>query len=129
MSGGRTHQTVSFLFVVVSLSLLSAGTVAMLAITARAATTIGDPVTRKLLARLAWLSLVLLCLSLLLLVWSVLRYARRRLEGGPPLKRSRYVDAWALAGQRFQLDDSADDEPIDQDEAGDEPDNPAGSGM
>lgn len=114
-----TSPAVSFLFVFVGLLALAAGLIAMLVITTRAAIAVGDAATRKLLARLAWMSLALLCLTVVLLLWALLRHVRYRLRAAPPLKPSKYVNAWELAGQRFQLDE--DDEDDDGDEPGDRP--------
>jgi hypothetical protein len=100
---------VSFVFVVVGLGALSAGLVAMLAITTQGVLSIPDLPTRKLLLRLAWLSLLLLCVTLLLLVWAILRHVRYRLHSGPPWKPSTYVNAWELAGKRFKLEDQNDE--------------------
>jgi len=112
-----TTRGVSFVFVVLGLVALAAGLLAMLFIAIQGASEIPDPPAQKFLLRLAWLSLLLLGMTLVLLVWAILRHVRYRLRSGPPLKPSTYVNAWELAGKRFQLED--DEEP-EQD--GEEPD-------
>jgi membrane protein implicated in regulation of membrane protease activity len=108
----------SFGFVVLGLAAISGGLIFMLVVTFRAIDQTTDMPTRKLLARLAWLSLALLLLTLLLLVWAVTRHLRYWLRPLPRARRSEYVNAWVLAGQRFKLeDDEQDDEPdLDEDE-------------
>ena len=112
LGSDRTTRSVSFAFVILGLGALAAGLGVMLAIAARGAWQVTDAPTQKLLLRLAWLSLVLLCVTLVLLLWAVLRHVRYRLYSAPPLKPSQYVDAWELAGRRLTLDD-ADDAPDD----------------
>lgn len=69
-----------------------------------------DPKTHSALARLAWLTLLLLGVSAVLLVWSAARTLRlfvARRERHPP---TPYVDAWAEAGRRMKVDDEEDNE-------------------
>jgi len=105
---------VSFVVVFVGLVIICAGLGAMMFITIEAAMTVNDPSARKLLARLAWTSLALLCLALVMTVWVLLRYVRQRMRDAQrPLEPSKYVNAWELAGKRFQLNE--DNEPEDPD--------------
>lgn len=113
IDAARTTRSVSFVFVVLGLVGIAAGQAAMLVVTTQGAQRISHEPTQRLLLRLAWLSLVLLCLTLLMLLWAVIRHLRYRLRAEPPVKPSRYVNAWALAGKRFQLDD--EDEQTDDD--------------
>ncbi|HUS91868.1 MAG TPA: hypothetical protein VM695_08460 [Phycisphaerae bacterium] len=98
----------SFGVVVGGLLALAVGLGAMLVITIREASAMTDPAARKLLLRLAWLSLVLISLDLVMLLWCVLRHIRDRMEAEPPPKPSKYVNAWELAGQRIRLEDETD---------------------
>ena len=116
----RTHRSVSFGFVVLGLVTISAGLIAMLAIATQGAAKIPDPATRRLLLRLAWLSLALLCLAVVLLIWAILRQIRYNLRMSPPLKPSQYVNAWELAGKRFQLEEDDADEAGAEDEGEDD---------
>jgi hypothetical protein len=100
---GKQARSVSFAFVVIGLVAVAAGLGAMLYVTASAVGGVADLPTRKLLARLAWGSLALLCVTLILLVWAVMRHIRQALTAAEPLKPSEYVNAWELAGKRFQL--------------------------
>lgn len=76
-----------------------------------------DEPTKKLLARLAWISVALLGLTLLMLFWLVAHYLTNkfRTQGHPP---TEYVDAWRLAGQRARA------EPQDEDEIEDDGERP-----
>lgn len=73
---------------------------------AAAATRDQDQALAKRLGELAWLSLALLGMTLILLLWSVMKLLRgpfvsiRRHEPTP------YVDAWSEAGQRLKIDDT-----------------------
>lgn len=57
--------------------------------------------SRKLLSRLAWISMAMLGLTLVMLFWIVAHYlmGRFRPQGHQP---TEYVDAWKLAGQRVK---------------------------
>ncbi len=71
---------------------------------------------QRWLLRMAWLSAALLGLTLVLLLWAVVRYVKFRTYAAQRSRPTPYVDAWALAGKRFQLDDEEeeqDDEPDD----------------
>jgi len=108
-------RSASFTVILVGLVIICVGLGAMMFITIEAASTTTDLAARKLLARLSWLSLVLLCLAGLMTMWVVLRYVRHRLRDStpPPAEPSPYVNAWELAGKRFQLNE--DNEPDDPD--------------
>lgn len=118
---GRPARSASFAFVVLGLTAICAGLGAMLFVTTSAADGVADLPTRKLLARLAWGSLALLCVALVLLVWAVMRHVRHALAASAPLKPSEYVNAWELAGKRFQLPDEDEDKwRTDEEEEGEE---------
>ena len=116
MTSDKPARSVSFLFVVLGLLAIAAGQVGMLVTTTRGVSEIADVATRKLLLRLAWLSLVLLCLTLVMLLWAVIRHVRYQMRSDLPVGQSGYVDAWALAGQRFQLKEGDDEEDDGQDD-------------
>jgi hypothetical protein len=115
-------RSASFAFVVLGLVAICAGLGAMLYVTTTAVGAVADEATRKLLLRLAWGSLTLLCVALVLLVWAVLRHIRHAVAGSPPLPQSQYVNAWELAGKRFQLpeEDDQDKWRTDDEEEGEE---------
>jgi len=109
-----TSRSASFAIVFLGLIVICVGLGAMMFITIEAATAIDDQATRKLLVRLAWMSLVMLCLALMMMVWVLLRYVRYRMRDGQQAPEpSKYVNAWELAGKRFQLNE--DNEPEDPD--------------
>ncbi|HUT02064.1 MAG TPA: hypothetical protein VM031_06390 [Phycisphaerae bacterium] len=103
---GKTSRSVSLGLAIVGQAALAAGLTAMLVITTRGASELTDPAARRLLLRLALLSLVLLLGLLLMVVWSIIRYIRHRLHLTKPLEPSTYVNAWELAGKRFKLEDN-----------------------
>jgi hypothetical protein len=119
----KPARAASFAFVVLGLVAICAGLGAMLYVTTSAAGEVADPPTRKLLARLAWGSLTLLCVALVLLMWAVLRHIRQALAPSAPLPPSQYVNAWELAGKRFKLPDEDEDKwrTDDEEESGEEP--------
>ncbi len=109
-----TSRSVSFILVIVLLTAICVGQGAMMFITIEAATAANDQADRNVFARLAWMSLVLLCLSLIMTFWVLLRYVRQRMrDTQPPHEPSKYINAWELAGKRFQLNE--DNEPEDPD--------------
>jgi len=110
MRDDTTARSASFGIVVVGLVAISAGLVAMLVITTQAAFRTTDPAARKLLARLAWLSLALLCLAVVMVIWCVLRRIRYHVRSQRLPKSSEYVNAWELAGKRFKLPDEPEDD-------------------
>ena len=108
-------RSASFAVVLVGLVIICVGLGAMMFITIEAASGTTDLAVRKLLARLSWLSLVLLCLAVLMTTWVIMRYVRDRLrnDAAAPREPSTYVNAWEIAGKRFQLNE--DNEPEDPD--------------
>jgi membrane protein implicated in regulation of membrane protease activity len=107
---GKPARSASFAFVVLGLVAICAGLGAMLYVTTSAAAGVTDVPVRKLLLRLAWGSLTLLCVALVLLVWAILRHIRQALAPSAPLPPSEYVNAWELAGKRFQLPEDEDED-------------------
>jgi len=100
---GQYLRFAGFAVLVIALGLIVAGSGVMLAIASRAA---GDAQgdAQRVLARLAWLSAAILALALLLLLWAVMRYFARRIPRSAR-RPTDYVDAWTVAGQRFQVPD------------------------
>jgi len=110
-----SRQRSASLAVIIGLLIICIGVGSMMFITIEAASSAKDPAAKKLLARLSWMSLVLLCLAMLMTVWVILRHVRNRLKSdlSKPSEPTPYVNAWELAGQRFQLNE--DNEPEDPD--------------
>jgi len=71
---------------------------------------------RDLLARLAWLSVALLGLTSVLVFWMAVRLLRMHFRPSHLGEATPYVDAWALAGERFRLDEHDDKPPSDEDQ-------------
>ena len=104
-----TLQAVSWAIVTVMLVVICAGLVVMLAMTVRGAMR-SDGATAQYYGRMAWLSLALLALNVVLLAWVVIHYVSGRLARKSSRRPTKYVDAWAIAGQRFKLDEEAEEQ-------------------
>jgi hypothetical protein len=124
-----SRQRSASLAVIIGLVIICIGVGSMMFITIDAASSAKDPSARKLLARLSWMSLVLLCLAMLMTVWVVLRHVRNRLRNdlSKPSEPTPYVNAWELAGKRFQLNE--DNEPEDPDYLPDTEEGPDEGGL
>ncbi|MFB3891319.1 MAG: hypothetical protein ACE15C_04770 [Phycisphaerae bacterium] len=62
----------------------------------------------KLLARLAVVSIAMLCLTAVMLFWVVARFLMQRLRPEGRHARTPYVDAWSLAGKRAKPEEDED---------------------
>lgn len=125
MKTQRRLQAVNSIILIVALIAIAAGLVALTLLTARAAGEVKDPDLHMVLARLAWVATALLCLTLLLLLWAMMRFVRSRIRFTTERTPTPYVDAWALAGKRFKLPEE-DDEGEDSDSEDDDPDDEEG---
>ena len=72
---------------------------------------------RHYLVRLAWVCLVMLLLTLLILLWVAGRFVLDLMRAQRPPEPTPYVDAWAEAGRRFRLEDHKDADPGEDAEA------------
>jgi membrane protein implicated in regulation of membrane protease activity len=101
--GPSTFRRINFALMVIALGGLLAALIVLVILMANAAAMAEMPL-RKALLRLAWLAVVCVAMTSLLLVWVCFRYVTERLR--PPVGRIRteYVDAWEEAGRRFRLD-------------------------
>jgi hypothetical protein len=102
-------RSVDFAIVAVTLAALGAGLATLLYITSSQAAIETDPHTRRYLFRLAWLSLAMLLLTVMIFTWVLLRYLAHRLGRAKRPPPTPYVDAWSLAGQRYKLKDHPQD--------------------
>ena len=109
----RTFRTINSIILLAALSLIAAGLVLLTVLTTQAASNVEDADLQKQLARLAWIATVLLGLTLVLLLWAVMRLVRSRMNLGQRHPPTPYVDAWALAGQRMQVPDDDDEEDVE----------------
>ena len=81
------------------------GLVLQIAMVSQAAQEVG-PAARSHFWRVAKVALVLLAVDLVALFWLGIRLLAGRFRGGPPHRKPLpYVDAWSVAGKRFQLDE------------------------
>jgi hypothetical protein len=108
----RTFRRGGFWVLVTVLSVLIIGQTLLLASAWHLAWSLQRP-ARVQAGRIVWLSLVLLCIEALLLFWVVIRYLRDRLLRRRPRRPAPYVDIWAEAGQRIQVEPEPDDEKPD----------------
>ncbi len=108
-----TLHAVSFAIVVVTLIAICAGLAVMIVITTRGAKE-AEGAMEHYFYRMAWLSLALLALSIVVLVWVVIHHVSGRLGRKSSRPPTQHVDAWALAGKRFKLEEDSDqqDEPM-----------------
>ena len=127
MNTQRRIQAVNSIILIVALVAIAAGLAALTLLTARAAGQVKEPPEMQTaLARLAWVAMLLLSFTLVLLLWAVMRFVRSRIRFSDERKPTPYVDAWALAGKRFRLPevddegDEKDSEDDDEDEDDDE---------
>lgn len=109
----RTLHVASFTIVMVTLTAVCAGLVAMIVIATQGAKGT-EGVTKNYYYHMAWLSLALLALNVLVLVWMVIHRISGRLGRRSPRQVTEHVDAWAVAGKRFKLEEDPDeqDEPM-----------------
>jgi len=113
----RKIRAVSSVAVIVLLLLIATGCAATLIIASRAAgAAVRGSTIKQAFARLALLSTATLGLTLILLVWWAARLLSFLLRPTTRHGPTPYVDAWAVAGKRFKLDDEEaaeedDDEP------------------
>ncbi len=103
----------SWIIAIVALVAVAAAQVYQIVVATSAAGSLDGP-ARKSMHRLAGLGVAVLSVVLVALFWLAVRLFRAR-RIGPPLSHPRtpYVDAWAAAGERFELDE---DETSDDDE-------------
>lgn len=106
-----TARRISSIVVTVLLAVIAAGMVYVV-LTVTAATEGADEPTRKGLARLAWIGMLLLAVAVVLLVWSLARTLRLYLAKPQPHAPTKYVDAWSEAGRRVQVDEDEEDEDV-----------------
>ena len=109
----RTLHAASFAVVMVTLTAVCAGLVAMIVITTKGAKG-SEGATKDYFYHMAWLSLAMLALNILVLAWMAIHRVSGRLGRRSARQATEHVDAWALAGKRFKLEEDADqqDEPM-----------------
>ena len=110
MKRRTTSRAINFTILTVSLVAIAVVLVGMLFVTAAAAAHASDHRTKRLILTLAWTSFAALGGTVLLLMWVVIRWIRYRLQPEEPREPTPVVDAWAEAGERYQLDEDDQDE-------------------
>lgn len=105
----RTLHAASFAIVVVTLTAVCAGLVAIIVITTQGAKA-SEGAVKNYFYHMAWLSLAMLALNIIVLVWMVVHRVSRHLGRRSARKATEHVDAWALAGKRFKLEEDSDEQ-------------------
>ena len=108
-------RRVSSIVVTVLLAVIAAGMVYVVLTVTGAAAGADEP-TRRGLARLAWIGMLLLAVSVVLLVWSLARTLRLYLARPQQHRPTEYVDAWSEAGRRMQVESEPEEDDDEADE-------------
>ena len=108
---------------VAAMIVLAGGLGVQIALAAQAAGNL-DAADREHLLPLAWLALVMLAFDLLVLFWVSVRFVSARSHSRRTQTATRYVDAWAAAGRRFELDNEDPDNDSDGDNQPERDDKP-----
>lgn len=104
----RTFRTVVYLVVAVPLAALVV--VAAVLAARMADEALAAPPDRKAgLARMAWLCVVGAALAAIAMAWVVIRLLSSRLAPEPKHSTTEHVDAWKIAGERFQMTKEEED--------------------
>jgi len=106
---GARRRTFNTILVAVTLVVLAVGLIVQIGLARWAAAQVATPAAKALVRRTAILALAMLAFDLLMLFWLGIRVltGAGRTTHGP--RRTRYVDAWAEAGQRIQVPDETED--------------------
>ncbi|HDZ43141.1 hypothetical protein LCGC14_0320930 [marine sediment metagenome] len=104
----RYRQSTNQLVLIVLLGVIVAGLSVLMTVALQGARDMtDDPDLRRVLLRLAWLSLTLMLGAVVLLAWATLRFVRQRRKVEQPERPAGpRTDAWVEAGRRFQLEDA-----------------------
>ena len=104
------RRTFNAILVATTLVVLAVGLTVQIGLAGRAVAEVATPAAKAPVRRMAQLALGLLAFDLLALFWLGIRVltGARRSPHGP--RRTRYVDAWAEAGQRIQVPDEDETE-------------------
>lgn len=115
----QTVRRINYALLTFCLLLMAAGLTAVVWITTHAYASAEEP-TRRLLFHLAWVAAATLGLTLLVLLWIVLRWGRLRIKPPIPLPETHYVDAWSEAGKRIRVDEAFDEDDEDDEDEGEQ---------
>ncbi len=103
-------RNISQIILIVMLAVMAGGLFVVTAMAANLAGEVENIDQRRVLARIAWVAISLMGLALVVLLWTVMRYFRSRMQLGQHREPTPYVDAWSLAGKRMQVPTEEDDE-------------------
>ncbi|MBI5724117.1 MAG: hypothetical protein HZA50_09185 [Planctomycetes bacterium] len=110
MNGHKKHSMLNFVITAIFLATILAGLGVLAFMEINAAGATGNYDLKRTLVRMAWLTISLGGLILILLVWMAIRLIKFRfvisIERG---SKTEYQDAWALAGRRFKVEEGGED--------------------
>ena len=115
----RKIQLANFLVMTVMLAAIGVGLAWLTHLAMQAAGQVTEAREHKLLGRLAWLAMALLGMVCVLWFWVLVRFLRMRAILPRDKTATDYVDAWSLAGKRYEL--TEDDNVIEPDDEDDQP--------
>lgn len=121
------YRVFNSMLVAATLIVITCGLVAVIALAAGAASEVDEGAARHLL-RLAVIAVVLLAFNVVMMFWLVIRILAHRSSRSSPPHRADYIDPWAEAGARFQLDEEdapptdIEDDQDDEDDDEEDPD-------
>ncbi len=118
MNTPTSRRNTGLTALVMCLSVLALVLGMLLYLTLEAVPTIPSP-RRTGMLRLAWMSLTALSVTLILLVWAVIRAVALNLRPQHH-EKTPYVDAWSLAGQRMDASDHEDQDGPENETGNDE---------
>ena len=97
------RRTISFVIQAIAMIAGLAGMLVLLFLITQQARLAEDQ-DRPGLVRMAWMTAGLAGFTLIILLWTVMRYYGFRRMMAKPVTKLTYVDAWAEAGRRFQVE-------------------------
>jgi Na+-driven multidrug efflux pump len=109
----QNARRVGYLLLAVCLVLLTVGLAGIIVMVSSAYGP-ADEAARRVLLRMAWVASVSLGLTLIMLLWVVIRWVRLRIKLPPKTQPTEYIDAWSEAGKRMPAPDHEELEPDDE---------------
>ena len=97
------RRTFNAILVATTLVVLAIGLIVQIGLARWAAPEVITPTAKALVSRTAILALAMLAFDLVILFWLGIRVLTRAGRSAHGPRCTRYVDAWAEAGQRIQL--------------------------
>jgi hypothetical protein len=89
----------------IALGVIAAVVGALLGVSLAQASAAASVASARPWIRFALVCTALLGLTLVVIFWLVVRFARTRIPQPPPPGRTEHVDAWRLAGERMKMEE------------------------